>query len=117
MVSGEAYEIAQMDAGFTPLNGTIAFDHGVPVAGVFTDFYGRWRPAMNCSAGAVEANPVDVGQNADVNGDGLVDVCDLFAVIEAWGECPVPPEPCPADINGDVMVDFDDLMLVLINWS
>ena len=65
----------------------------------------------------MEANPVDAGQSADVNGDGLVDINDLFEVIEAWGCCPFPPQACPADINGDVLVDFDDLVLVLANWS
>ncbi|UCD75632.1 MAG: PKD domain-containing protein [Phycisphaerales bacterium] len=116
-VSTEAYEIADLDPDFTPRDGTIAATHGVPEPGVFTDFYGAWRPPGNRSAGAVEANPVGSGLYADVNGDGVVNIYDLFAVLAAWGGCPDPPEPCPADINEDGVVDFDDVLLVLNNWS
>ena len=52
----------------------------------------------------------------DVNGDGVVDIDDLFAVLSDWGECEFP-EDCPADINGDGMVDIDDIFEVLANWS
>ena len=48
----------------------------------------------------------------DVNGDGVVDVLDLLAVIAAWGN-PGGPE----DVNGDGIVDVLDLLLVLANWS
>jgi hypothetical protein len=50
----------------------------------------------------------------DVNGDDVVDVQDLIAVIAAWGPC---GEECPADLNGDGVVDVLDLLIVLVNWS
>ena len=50
----------------------------------------------------------------DITGDGLVDVDDLLAVINAWGKC---PSPCAADLTGDGMVDVDDLLMVINNWS
>ena len=54
----------------------------------------------------------------DITLDGVVDVDDLLAVINAWGAC---DEPCPADIapatNGDGMVNVDDLLMVINNWG
>ena len=61
--------------------------------------------------------------DGDVNFDGLVNVDDLLAIINAWGECPPPrKELCPADIappltNGDGEVNVDDLLLVINNWD
>ncbi len=53
----------------------------------------------------------------DVNGDGVVGVIDLLAVLAAWGPCPGDPEPCPADVNDDGAVTVSDLLLVLANWG
>ena len=52
--------------------------------------------------------------SADVNGDGVVNVEDLVAVILAWGECAAP---CPEDINTDGVVDVQDLVAVVLNWT
>ncbi|UCD74201.1 MAG: hypothetical protein JSV91_10470, partial [Phycisphaerales bacterium] len=49
----------------------------------------------------------------DVNGDGVVDIDDVFAVLAAWGSC----DDCPEDLNGDGVVDIDDLFEVLANWT
>ncbi len=49
----------------------------------------------------------------DVNGDGMVNVTDLFAVMDAWGPC----EGCSADLNGDGIVDVVDLLEVVGNWG
>ncbi len=48
----------------------------------------------------------------DVNGDGVVDVRDLLAVLAAWGNT-----SGPEDINGDGIVNVQDLLLVLANWT
>jgi hypothetical protein len=53
----------------------------------------------------------------DVNGDGVVDTEDLLLLLAAWGECPDPPEECPADFNGDGVVDTADLLALLANWG
>jgi YVTN family beta-propeller protein len=53
------------------------------------------------------------GKPGDVNNDGVVDVNDLFAVINAWGPCP----GCPEDTNGDDVVNIDDLFVVINNWG
>ncbi len=52
----------------------------------------------------------------DIDGDGLVDVVDLLALLGAWGPC-TDPGDCPADLNGDGTVDVIDLLVLLGNWS
>lgn len=53
------------------------------------------------------------GCPADVTGDEVVDIDDLFAVLAAWGEC----DACPEDINSDGNVDIDDVFEVLAAWG
>ena len=52
------------------------------------------------------------GEPADVNGDGVVNVLDLLAVIAAWGS-PGGPE----DVNSDGVVDVLDLLAVIAAWG
>lgn len=58
---------------------------------------------------------------ADLNGDGVVNVSDLLAVINGWGTCPAPPTPCPADIAPtgapDGVVNVSDLLAIINNWG
>jgi hypothetical protein len=54
------------------------------------------------------------GVIGDTNGDGVVDVTDLLAVLAAWG---LPCDGCPEDVDGDNDVDVNDLLDVLANWS
>ncbi len=54
----------------------------------------------------------------DVDGNGVVDVADLIAVLAAWGPCPDPcPPSCVGDIDGDCAVGVPDLLAVLVNWG
>jgi hypothetical protein len=50
---------------------------------------------------------------ADINGDGIVDVSDLLALLGAWG----PNPGHPADINDDGVVDVSDLLHLLSGWG
>jgi len=52
-------------------------------------------------------------------GDGVVNVNDLLAVINAWGPCPAPPAPgtCLPDITGDGIVNVNDLLAVINAWG
>jgi hypothetical protein len=50
---------------------------------------------------------------ADLNGDWLVNIDDLFLVLVVWGAC----DDCPEDINDDGVVDIDDLFAVLNAWG
>jgi hypothetical protein len=53
-------------------------------------------------------------------GDGMVDVDDLLAVINAWGPCS-QFSLCSADVapgpSGNNMVDVDDLIAVINGWG
>ncbi len=59
------------------------------------------------------SDPQPVDQEGDTNGDGLVNVTDLLAVIADWG-C---TGTCSADVDGDGDVDVSDLLLVIGNWG
>jgi len=70
------------------------------------------------------ADPLAVpGDIAPPGGNGVVNVDDLLAVINAWGNCPKQPTACPADIAppgppaGNGIVNVDDLLFVINNWG
>lgn len=48
----------------------------------------------------------------DVNGDGLINVSDILAIIAVW-EC----MGCPEDISGNGVVDVADILIVISNWG
>ncbi len=48
----------------------------------------------------------------DLNDDDVVDIDDLFVVLNNWGA-----SGGIADITDDGMVDIDDLFVVLNNWG
>ena len=50
---------------------------------------------------------------ADLNGDGKVNIDDLFIILGAWGTC----NNCPEDLNGDGKVNIDDLFVILGEWG
>jgi hypothetical protein len=49
----------------------------------------------------------------DVNGDGVVGIDDLLAIVAAWGPC----EGCTADINWNGIVDVNDLLATLAAYG
>lgn len=49
---------------------------------------------------------------ADVNGDGIVNVSDLVAVIMAWGS-----DDAEADVDGNGIVDVLDLIAIINEWK
>lgn len=51
--------------------------------------------------------------NADVDGDGIVGVNDMLAVLAAWG---APCDGCPEDVDGNGKVTVEDLLVVLGQW-
>lgn len=55
----------------------------------------------------------DVNQQGDVDGDGVVGVNDLLALIAVWGQC----ASCNEDINNDGFVNVTDLLIVIANWT
>ena len=61
------------------------------------------------TSGIYRANPC----HADVNGDHVVNVDDLLAVIAAWGAAGASA----ADVTGDGIVNVDDMLLVINAWG
>jgi hypothetical protein len=54
----------------------------------------------------------------DLNGDGIVNVRDLLALLAAWGVCDDPcPPACSGDTNFDCTVNWVDLLTLLSNWG
>lgn len=51
----------------------------------------------------------------DANNDGVVDISDMLAVLDAWGTCLT--EECAADINNDGVIDISDLLAILNHWG
>lgn len=52
----------------------------------------------------------------DLNGDDLVDVLDLLALLSEWGQCAVD-DPCVADLTDDGLVNVADLLILLSHWG
>lgn len=69
--------------------------------------------------GAFHAYVLTPLRPGDVNGDGAVDVDDLFGVINGWGACPSPVSvsTCPADLDSNGAADVDDLFQVINDWG
>jgi hypothetical protein len=101
----------------------VAFDPGhlyrCETQGLWT--FGAFDPAGGDDAPGV-VNPTECpGSNcpADITGNGVVNIDDLLAVINAWGAC-ANPNDCPADIappGGNDVVNIDDLLTVINAWG
>jgi hypothetical protein len=57
---------------------------------------------------------VRLGNPADVNCDGIVNVGDLVDVILGWGNC---ADGCSPDVNLDGDVTVQDLVAVILGWD
>ena len=64
----------------------------------------------------LDLGAMELREAADLDGDGVVNVDDLVALLAGWGPCPDPPTLC-ADVTGDGEVDVDDLLSLLQAWS
>ena len=108
-------------AGFS-LSGTIGqHDAGIAMSGGgFTLQGGFWigggLPTIDTCLPDIAPLPT---------GNGLVNVDDLLAVINTWGNC-ADPNQCPADIApagpvggpiGNDIVNVDDLLAVINGWG
>jgi hypothetical protein len=51
--------------------------------------------------------------SGDVDGDGVVNVSDILAIIGEWGSC----QGCDSDLNDDGLVNVSDVLLVLDGWG
>ena len=73
------------------------------------DIYGDW---FDAGGNVFDDSCGEDSCNADVSGDSYVNVTDLLAVIDAWGN-----SGGDADINGDGSVNVGDLLEVVGNWG
>jgi len=69
-------------------------------------------PSDGLESGWSDSILVDVKIPGDVNGDDVVDVNDLLALLGQWGQ----PDGA-ADINNDGTVNVNDLLILLANWG
>jgi hypothetical protein len=54
----------------------------------------------------------------DLDGNGIVNVRDLLALLAAWGACDEPcPPACTGDTNFDCIVNHLDLAVLLDHWG
>ena len=54
---------------------------------------------------------------ADVNGDGVIDVADITAIVNAMASASTGESPASADVNGDGAVDVADISTIIIIMS
>ncbi|NNM27445.1 MAG: VCBS repeat-containing protein [Phycisphaerales bacterium] len=112
------------DATFDPQVHTGAMDNVRHVA--FADVTGDGTPdalamARFSTAGELGRDGIaimpgtggTVALPGDIDGDGMVGLTDLLAVLSAWGVC----EGCRADLDVDGLVGLSDLLVVLSNWG
>jgi len=64
-------------------------------------------------AGAGSCDDSGTLPQADLNGDGVVNVLDLLILLESWGSC----DQCLADLNSDGVVNIQDLLILLEGWT
>jgi hypothetical protein len=78
--------------------------------GTFVNRLARWEDCQG---------PLCIEDIAPAGGNGIVNVDDLLAVINAWGACG-DPKNCPADVvpvGGNGVVNVDDLLAVINAWG
>ncbi len=121
----------QWRKGTTPLaNG--ATGHGSTYSGVNTDTLtitnaerhdqGQYNCVMSSPCGGETSSSTTLAITicatcpGDVDGNDVVNVDDLLAVVNSWGNCPA----CPADVapfGGNGVVNVDDLLAVINGWG
>lgn len=89
---------------------TIDFRHYAYEAGNASSHFGT------LAVDRILLESIPAGPVSDVDGDGVVGIGDLLAMLAAWGTCP-DPDACPADVNDDGQVDIADLLQVLADWG
>ena len=84
---------------------------GQPTLSLGLDPAEQIDPAINLVG--VETLPIPPCNQADFNGDGMVNGTDIGSLIGAWGPC----GDCPQDLSGNGIVDAEDLGLLFSLWG
>ena len=93
------------DAKLLPSDGSIGSDFGYSVAI-------NEHIVIIGAPGNGSAYVFNLAIPGDVNGDGKVNIDDIFFILGHWGE-----PGGPADANEDGIVNIDDIFFVLAHWS
>jgi choice-of-anchor B domain-containing protein len=112
------------DASDDPVNAVEVAYFDTYTANDNSSFNGLWSNYPFFPSGTVIGSDMEKGlfvwtvdalqkTPGDVTEDGVVDINDLFAVLNAWGPC----GGCVEDLTDDGMVNIDDLFVVLNNWG
>lgn len=93
---------------------------GLGAAAIVDTVRVKWARGYDSVYTNVPVNQVLMIQSpkpGDLNGDGPVNVFDLFKLLSDWGPCGAAPALCPSDVNNDGAVNVFDLFILLGNWG
>ncbi len=91
------------------------FDADTPPADT-TVTLGLFNPGDPDSMTGSTFGPLLPSIPGDVDGDGIVGITDLLALLAAWGPC-ADCDDCPAEFDGDCTVGITDFLILLANWT
>lgn len=81
-------------------------------------FGGVWQGAQSTCSPSPCVPQNCPGDIAPPGGNGVVNVQDMLAVINAWGSCAPPcPPSCLGDVNNSCAVNVQDLLAVINAWG
>ena len=103
----------QMDVSAQPMDGSVKL--GLFKPGSSPDHY----LATTVPSGAV-IDPCDLPLGTcptDIDGDSIIGVNDLLAVISQWNDCGDGTFRPSADVDGDCCVTVNDLLMVISDWG
>ena len=80
-------------------------------------YIGEWATSSGWQTWIGSFIITEPGCDGDTNGDDVVNVSDLLAVIAVWGTNCNIGNGCDEDIDGSGLVDVGDLLLVIANWG
>ncbi|RLF39469.1 MAG: hypothetical protein DRN12_06955 [Thermoplasmata archaeon] len=76
------------------------------------DYLDNAKSETPTAEGSCEIEPIA----EDLNGDGHVNVADLYQILMHWGETGSPGW-IPEDVNKDGVIDVDDIYAVILKWT
>jgi hypothetical protein len=111
--------------GVTPSSSIIsgATSNSITISNAQQEDAGAYNVVIANACGKAASNPSTVtiallGDIVPPGGNGVVDVDDLLAIINAWGPCPPGTiDDCPEDLTANGVVNVDDLLIVINAWG
>ena len=75
-----------------------------------------WQIDANLACRVIGTDQPDDPDCPDTDGDGIVNVNDMLAVLDSWGDCPADGS-CDGDVNRDGVVNVNDTLMVIGRWG